>query len=97
MSLINDANLDVSSLGQVAGLFGGGGSGMHALLKAGTIQLNDLTRTSSVSSFVVGDSSRSAGSTMPSTTCSTTPHLWMSTCSLAIPVGGSGPPIEASQ
>jgi outer membrane protein OmpA-like peptidoglycan-associated protein len=36
MSLINGANLDVSSLGNIAGLFGGGGSGVNALLKAGT-------------------------------------------------------------
>jgi outer membrane protein OmpA-like peptidoglycan-associated protein len=35
MSLIDGANLDVSSLGNLAGLFGGGGSGMNALLKAG--------------------------------------------------------------
>ncbi|HYN59883.1 MAG TPA: DUF937 domain-containing protein [Rubrivivax sp.] len=39
MSLINGANLDVSSLGNIAGLFGGGGSGMNALLKAGTSSL----------------------------------------------------------
>jgi Bacterial protein of unknown function (DUF937) len=38
MSLINGANLDVSSLGNLAGLFGGG-SGMNALLKAGTSSL----------------------------------------------------------
>jgi outer membrane protein OmpA-like peptidoglycan-associated protein len=36
MSLINGANLDVSSLGNIAGLFGGGGSGVNTLLKAGT-------------------------------------------------------------
>jgi outer membrane protein OmpA-like peptidoglycan-associated protein len=36
MSLINGANLDASSLGNIAGLFGGGGSGVNALLKAGT-------------------------------------------------------------
>lgn len=39
MSLINGANLDVSSLGNIAGLFGGGGSGANALLKAGTNSL----------------------------------------------------------
>jgi outer membrane protein OmpA-like peptidoglycan-associated protein len=39
MSLINGANLDVSSLGNLAGLFGGGGSGVNALLKAGTSSL----------------------------------------------------------
>jgi len=39
MSLINGANLDVSSLGNIAGLFGGGGSGMNALLKMGTSSL----------------------------------------------------------
>lgn len=39
MSLINGANLDVSSLGNIAGLFGGGGSGVNALLKAGTSSL----------------------------------------------------------
>jgi outer membrane protein OmpA-like peptidoglycan-associated protein len=39
MSLINDANLDVGSLGNIAGLFGGGGSGVNALLKAGTSSL----------------------------------------------------------
>ncbi len=36
MSLINGANLDVSSLSNIAGLFGSGGSGVNALLKAGT-------------------------------------------------------------
>ena len=36
MSLINGANLDVSSLGNIAGLFGAGGTGVNALLKAGT-------------------------------------------------------------
>jgi outer membrane protein OmpA-like peptidoglycan-associated protein len=36
MSLINGANLDVASLGNIAGLFGAGGSGVNALLKAGT-------------------------------------------------------------
>jgi len=39
MSLINGANLDTSSLGNLAGLFGGGGSGMNALLKMGTSSL----------------------------------------------------------
>ena len=39
MSLINGANLDVSSLSNIAGLFGGGGSGVNALLKAGTSSL----------------------------------------------------------
>jgi hypothetical protein len=39
MSLINGANLDVSSLGNIAGLFGGGGAGANALLKAGTSSL----------------------------------------------------------
>jgi outer membrane protein OmpA-like peptidoglycan-associated protein len=39
MSLINGANLDVASLGNIAGLFGGGGSGVNALLKAGTSSL----------------------------------------------------------
>ena len=39
MSLINGANLDVSSLGNIAGLFGGGGSGVNTLLKAGTSSL----------------------------------------------------------
>jgi len=39
MSLINGANLDVSSLGNIAGLFGGGGSGVNALLKMGTSSL----------------------------------------------------------
>jgi len=38
MSLINGANLDESSLGNIAGLFGGG-SGMNALLKMGTSSL----------------------------------------------------------
>jgi hypothetical protein len=36
MSLLNGANLDVASLGNIAGLFGAGGSGVNALLKAGT-------------------------------------------------------------
>jgi len=39
MSLINGANLDVSSLGNIAGLFGGGASGVNALLKMGTSSL----------------------------------------------------------
>jgi outer membrane protein OmpA-like peptidoglycan-associated protein len=39
MSLIDGANLDVSSLGNIAGLFGGGSSGVNALLKAGTSSL----------------------------------------------------------
>jgi outer membrane protein OmpA-like peptidoglycan-associated protein len=39
MSLINGANLDVSSLGNIGGLFGGGGAGANALLKAGTSNL----------------------------------------------------------
>jgi outer membrane protein OmpA-like peptidoglycan-associated protein len=39
LSLINGANLDVSSLGNIAGLFGGGGAGANALLKAGTSSL----------------------------------------------------------
>jgi outer membrane protein OmpA-like peptidoglycan-associated protein len=39
MSLINGANLDVSSLGNIAGLFGGSGSGANALMKAGTSSL----------------------------------------------------------
>jgi hypothetical protein len=38
LSLINGAKLDVNSLGNIAGLFGGG-SGMNDLLKAGTGQL----------------------------------------------------------
>jgi outer membrane protein OmpA-like peptidoglycan-associated protein len=39
MSLINGANLDVSSLGNIAGLFGGGGGAVNALLKTGTSSL----------------------------------------------------------
>jgi outer membrane protein OmpA-like peptidoglycan-associated protein len=39
MSLISGANLDTSSLGNLAGLFGGGSSGMNALLKMGTSSL----------------------------------------------------------
>jgi outer membrane protein OmpA-like peptidoglycan-associated protein len=39
MSLINGANLDTSSLGNIAGLFDGGSSGMNALLKMGTSSL----------------------------------------------------------
>ena len=39
LSLINGANLDVKSLGNLAGLFGGGGAGVNALLKAGTSSL----------------------------------------------------------
>ena len=35
MSLINGANLDVSSLGNIAGLFAGDGAGVKGLLKAG--------------------------------------------------------------
>ena len=36
MSLISGANLDTSSLGNLAGLFGNGGAGLNALLKTGT-------------------------------------------------------------
>jgi outer membrane protein OmpA-like peptidoglycan-associated protein len=39
LSMINGANLDVASLGNVAGLFGSGGSGVNALLKSGTSSL----------------------------------------------------------
>jgi hypothetical protein len=39
LSLINGAKLDVNTLGNIAGLFGGGGSGMNDLLKAGTSSL----------------------------------------------------------
>ncbi len=39
LSLIKGANLDVNSLGDIAGLFGGGGAGVNALLKAGTSSL----------------------------------------------------------
>ncbi|MBK7082247.1 MAG: DUF937 domain-containing protein [Betaproteobacteria bacterium] len=39
LSLINGANLDVNLLGNLAGLFGGGGSGVNALLKTGTSSL----------------------------------------------------------
>ena len=39
MSLINGANLDVSSLGNIGGLFSGGGAAANALLKAGTSNL----------------------------------------------------------
>jgi outer membrane protein OmpA-like peptidoglycan-associated protein len=36
MSIINGANVDVGALSNVDGLFGGGGSGVNALMKAGT-------------------------------------------------------------
>jgi len=39
LSMISGANLDVSSLGNIAGLFGGGGAGINGLLKAGTSSL----------------------------------------------------------
>ena len=39
MSLINGANLDVNSLGNIGGLFGGSGAGISGLLKAGTSSL----------------------------------------------------------
>jgi outer membrane protein OmpA-like peptidoglycan-associated protein len=39
LSLINGANLDTAALGNVAGLFGGGGAGANALMKAGTASL----------------------------------------------------------
>jgi outer membrane protein OmpA-like peptidoglycan-associated protein len=39
LSMISGANLDVSSLGNIAGLFGGGGAGINSLLKAGTSSL----------------------------------------------------------
>ena len=39
MSMINGSNLDVNSLGNIAGLFGGGGAGANDLLKAGTSRL----------------------------------------------------------
>jgi outer membrane protein OmpA-like peptidoglycan-associated protein len=39
LSLVNSANLDTGALGNIAGLFGGGGSGINTLLKAGTSSL----------------------------------------------------------
>ena len=39
MSLINGANLDVGSLGNIEGLFGSGGAGANSLLKSGTASL----------------------------------------------------------
>jgi flagellar motor protein MotB len=39
MSLMSEAKLDASSLGNIAGLFGSDGSGVNALLKAGTNSL----------------------------------------------------------
>jgi outer membrane protein OmpA-like peptidoglycan-associated protein len=39
LSLINGSNLDVSSLGNIAGLFGGGGTGISSLMKLGTSTL----------------------------------------------------------
>ena len=39
LSLINGANLNASSLGNIAALFSGGGAGANALLKAGTSSL----------------------------------------------------------
>jgi hypothetical protein len=39
MSLINSANLDTSGLGNIGGLFGGGGSGVSELMKAGASRL----------------------------------------------------------
>jgi len=39
LSLINGANLDTGTLGNVAGLFGAGGSGINSLLKLGTNSL----------------------------------------------------------
>ena len=38
-ALLNSANLDVASSGNIAGLFGAGGSGVSSLLKAGTSSL----------------------------------------------------------
>lgn len=39
MSLIKGANLDVNALGNIAGLFGGGGSAMNSLMKVGANSL----------------------------------------------------------
>jgi outer membrane protein OmpA-like peptidoglycan-associated protein len=39
IALINGANLDTSSLGNIAGLFGGGGSSINEMLKQGTSRL----------------------------------------------------------
>jgi hypothetical protein len=39
LSLINRSNLDVGSLGNIAGMFGSGGGGINALMKAGTSNL----------------------------------------------------------
>ena len=39
LSLISGANLDVKSLGNIAGLFGGGGAGVSGLMKTGTSNL----------------------------------------------------------
>jgi hypothetical protein len=39
MSLINGANLDTSALGNIGGMFGGGGAGVSDLMKAGAASL----------------------------------------------------------
>lgn len=39
MYLIDDASLEPNALGNIAGLFGGGGAGLSGLLKAGTMRL----------------------------------------------------------
>jgi outer membrane protein OmpA-like peptidoglycan-associated protein len=39
LSLVNGANLDTTQLGNLAGLFGGGGGAANALMKAGTASL----------------------------------------------------------
>jgi hypothetical protein len=39
LSLMNGANLDTNALGNIAGLFGGGGSGINSLMKLGTSSL----------------------------------------------------------
>jgi outer membrane protein OmpA-like peptidoglycan-associated protein len=67
MSLINGANLDVSSLGNIAGLFGGGGSGVNALLKMGTSSLVPALFGDKAGALVNALSSRSGIKTASST------------------------------
>jgi outer membrane protein OmpA-like peptidoglycan-associated protein len=67
MSLINGANLDVSSLGNIAGLFGGGASGVNALLKMGTSSLVPALFGDKAGALVNALSSRSGLKTASST------------------------------
>lgn len=59
LSLINGANVDTNTLGNVAGLFGNGGAGANALMKSGTANLVPALFGDKASGLVNGLSSMS--------------------------------------